>query len=50
MVELRTLAGMFVDLCDWISAELHYHCHFSEICNVKSCADVGKGSGLKTRY
>ena len=21
---------MFVDLCDWISAELHYHRYFSE--------------------
>ena len=29
MAELRTLAGVFVDLCDWISAELHYH-HISE--------------------
>ena len=26
----RTLAGMFVDLCDWVSANLHYHRYFSE--------------------
>ena len=30
MAELRTLAGVFVDLWEWISAELHYHYYFSE--------------------
>ena len=30
MKDLRTLAGLFVDLCNWISAELHYHRYFSE--------------------
>ena len=30
MADLRTLAGVFVDLCDWISAELHYRRYFSE--------------------
>ena len=30
MADLRTLADSFVDLCDWISAELPYHRYFSE--------------------
>ena len=25
MADLRTLAGVFVDLCDWISAELRIY-------------------------
>ena len=36
MVDL-TLAGVFVDLCDGISAELHYHHYFSEFSYKKSC-------------
>ena len=30
MAEVRTQPGVFVNLCDWISAEPHYHRYFSE--------------------
>ena len=30
MAEVRTLPGVFVDLCNWISAELHCYHYISE--------------------
>ena len=48
--------GVFVDLCDWISAEPGYHHYFSEcscacsaksceLCSVKSCTNMAKAVG-----